>query len=130
MARATAGFVIGRWEENVAVDVPGAKFVRTSIGKTFSGEIVGTSIAEATMAGGTGSWRAYVAFERFDVTIDGRTGGFVLLHDAWGDASGGSATWTVMPTSGTGGLEGITGKAEIARHDDGSHTFVLDYDLG
>lgn len=39
------------------------------------------------------------------------------------------ASLVVLAGSGTGDLAGMTGSAEITRHEDGSHTFDLDYDL-
>lgn len=127
-AHAKSSFVIDKWEEQVAWDEDG-KVVRTSIGKTFSGGIEGTSVAEMTMAHARNGSMAYCGFERLTVTIDGKKGTFMLHHNATRFEGGGSASWTVMPSSGTGDLANIRGTATITRHDDGGHTFVLDYDL-
>jgi hypothetical protein len=35
----------------------------------------------------------------------------------------------VLSGSGTGEMAGLSGTAEITRHDDGSHTFTLEYTL-
>ncbi|GAA1230336.1 hypothetical protein GCM10009657_02260 [Oryzihumus leptocrescens] len=50
-------------------------------------------------------------------------------HDAFGDATGGTMQPDVMAGSGTEGLAGITGTADITRHEAGSHTLTLDYEL-
>ncbi|MBA2415722.1 MAG: DUF3224 domain-containing protein, partial [Geodermatophilaceae bacterium] len=71
----------------------------------------------------------YVGFERITATIDGRTGTFVLQHNAVGNSEGGDATWTVLADSGTGELRGIRGTAQIARDENGTHIFTLNYDL-
>ena len=34
-----------------------------------------------------------------------------------------------MPGSGSGGLAGLTGTMAIRRHDDGSHTWTMEYEL-
>jgi hypothetical protein len=127
-ARATSSFVIDRWQEDPVLDDKGVRFVRTSIGKTFSGDLVGTSVGEMIMAH-AGDTAAYLGFEQISATLAGRTGTFVLHHDAWHGGGGGGAAWTVLAGAGTGDLAGLRGKAEIKRHDDGSHTFVLDYEL-
>jgi hypothetical protein len=127
---ATSSFVIDRWEETIALEETGAKFVRTSIGKTFTGDIVGTSKGEMTMAHASPTSAAYCGFERFSVTLGGRNGGFTLHHNASAHATERSATWEIMPDSGTGDLANIRGTSTITRHEDGSHTFTLDYDFG
>ncbi|MBA2552302.1 MAG: DUF3224 domain-containing protein [Geodermatophilaceae bacterium] len=122
-------FVIDRWDEEVLEEHEGAHIVRTSVGKTFSGEITGTSDGWMTMARAQEGSMAYVGFERIDATIDGRTGTFVVMHNAVGNSEGGDATWTVLADSGTGELRGIKGTAQIVRDEDGMHTFSLEYDL-
>lgn len=129
-ARATSSFVIDSWQEQPVLDGNGVKFVRTSIGKTFSGDLVGTSVGEMIMAHAGSDSLAYAGFEQITVSLHGKSGTFVLHHDATMFSGGGSASWTIMNGSGTGELAGLRGKAELTRHDDGSHTLVLDYDLG
>jgi len=127
--RKTSSFVIDKWEEQVMWE-DDCKVVRTSIAKTFSGGIEGTSIAEMIMAHAREGSIAYCGFERLSVTIDGKKGTFVLHHDATQFQGGGSASWTIMVSSGTGELADLRGAATIARHEDGSHTLALDYDFG
>lgn len=125
----TSVFVIDRWDEVVIEEHEGAHIVRTTMGKTFSGELTGTSDGWMTMARAQQGSMAYVGFERINATIDGRSGTFVLRHNAVGSAEGGEATWEVLADSGTGQLRGIRGTAQIVRHQDGTHVFTLDYDL-
>ena len=60
-----------------------AKLARMSIDKQFHGDIEATSQGEMLSAGTdiTGS-AGYVAIERVTGTLDGRSGGFVLQHNA------------------------------------------------
>ena len=125
---ATSSFVIDKWEEHVVWDDAGKVF-RTSIAKTFTGGIQGTSVAEMIMAHARAGSMAYCGFERLTVTIDGRSGTFVIHHDATHYEGGGDASWKVMVGSGTGDFANIRGTATLTRHDDGSHTMVLDYEL-
>lgn len=122
-------FVIDRWDEEVIDEHEGAHVVRTAVSKTFSGDITGTSDGWMTMARAQRGSMAYVGFERITATIDGRTGTFVLQHNAVGNSEGGDATWTVLADSGTGELRGIRGTAQIARDENGTHIFTLNYDL-
>jgi hypothetical protein len=128
--RAVSPFNLDSFDGDSISDTDGVGIGRAQISKTFTGDLVGTGVVEmlTTVCGESGS-RAYVAMERIEGTLAGRTGSFVLHHSATATASGQSATWTVVPDSGTGELAGITGTGDIAIAPDGSHTFTLDYDL-
>ncbi|MEQ1505540.1 MAG: DUF3224 domain-containing protein [Myxococcota bacterium] len=126
--RATASFGIDRWEEQVAIDDGTTKVVRTTIHKTFTGGLVGTARGAMTMAHANGTM-AYQGYDLLDIELGGRRGTLVVVHDAWRRGYAGDARWTILAGSGTAGLAGIAGTATIARHDDGSHTLVLDYTL-
>ena len=71
-----------------------------------------------------------MGFERVVGSIHGRRGSFVLHHSATSSPEGRSATWSVVPDTGTGGLLGLRGEAEISVEPDGGHSSSLDYDLG
>ncbi len=129
MAKADSSFDITAWDQD-EIDRDGAFGLgKAVVKKTFSGDIEGTTVAHLLLGGVEGGGMAYSGFERFDVSVSGRKGSFVLLHHATMSASGGEASWTILDGSGTGELDGISGTGEIVRHDDGSHDFTLDYEL-
>ena len=127
--RATGDFVIDIWDQQPYDEASGASLARTRVTKTFRGEIEGTSTAELLMANARNGSMAYVGFERITATIHGRSGSFILHHNAVASAEGQSASWTILPHSGTGELESLRGQATITIEPDGGHTFTLDYDL-
>ena len=99
---------------------------RFAMTKTFSGAMVGTS--KGTMIGDR-VVDAYTALERFEGTLDGRKGGFVLLHRGYmSDAEGMNLDILVAPNSGTGELAGIRGKLAIEIKG-GKHLYDLAYSL-
>jgi hypothetical protein len=59
-------------------------------------------------------------------TLDGREGTFVLTHRGTASAAGATTAGEVVPGSGSGGLEGLEGTAEIVV-EDGVHRLVLEY---
>ena len=124
MSIAKSTFVIDRKTPTpVEFNVGGA--VRNRYEKTFSGDISGTSVVEATMLGlGDGKPLVYIAIEGFEVTVNGRTGGFILLHRAVHPEDGTTA-WTILDGSGTGELAGIRGTGTITP----GHEFTLEYDF-
>jgi Protein of unknown function (DUF3224) len=127
---ATGTFEIDSWDEKPYDEREGARLTRTRVTKTFNGDVEGESTAELLMAYGAreGS-AAYVGFERVVGRVNGRTGSFVLHHNASGSRGERSATWSVVPDSGTGELSGLKGEARISIGADGGHSFTLDYDF-
>jgi hypothetical protein len=128
--RAKAVFTIDLWDQETVDEAPGGTIARAHLTKTFHGDIEGTTTADIMMAGSaSGGSSAYVGFERFTVSVHGRSGTFVLHHNATSVDGQQSATWSVVPDTGTDGLTGLRGQAQIIIEPDGGHTFVLDYDL-
>jgi hypothetical protein len=97
--------------------------------KTFHGDLAGTSIVE--MLGilnkdiGSG---AYVAMERLNVTLDGRSGSFYLYHSSSMQRGKQAQSIQVVPDSGAGDLAGIAGSMTIDIVD-GKHFYNFSYDL-
>lgn len=96
-------------------DAAGASLSRVTVTKSWSGDIVGSSVAHllTAMSPVKGS-AGYVAVERMDVTIEGRTGTFVLQHCATSAVRGDQVlTVTVVPDTGTEDLRGIVGRLAV-----------------
>jgi hypothetical protein len=127
--QATGTFTIDTWDAQPYDELDGVSLARTRVTKTFSGEVAGTSTAELLMAGTPSGAAAYVGFERISASVHGRAGTFVLHHTATAADGAQSASWTVVPGSGTGALRGLRGAARIEQTPDGGHTFTLDYAL-
>lgn len=125
--RATGTFDIDTWDAIPFDEGEGATLTRTRVTKTFHGEIEGHSTAELLMASAPEGSAAYVGFERIVARVGDRAGSFVLQHNATSARGAQSATWTVMPDSGTGELRGLRGTATITQEPGGVHTFTLDY---
>jgi hypothetical protein len=105
---------------------------RMTIDKTFSGDIDGTSKGEMLTGGAdsTGAM-AYVALERVTGKLNGRSGSFLLMHNASmlkSDPASGLMQVTVVPQSGTDELSGLSGKLTITI-EAGKHSFDLEYEL-
>jgi hypothetical protein len=101
---------------------------RMSIDKQFHGDLEGTSkgfmlSSAATVVKGSGG---YVAMERVTGTLKGRTGSFVLQHSGTMTRGTPHLSVTVVPDSGTGQLEGVTGAMTI-KIDEGKHSYEFDY---
>jgi hypothetical protein len=95
--------------------------------KRFHGELDATSVVHMLAVGTDvpGS-AAYVAVERLAGRLEGRTGSFFLQHNGVMDRGAASLSLTIVPDSGTGELEGISGRMTIDITG-GKHFYTLDY---
>jgi hypothetical protein len=126
---ATCAFIIDSWKSEPYDDRDGVALSRTRVTKTFTGDLSGTSAAELLMASAPHESSAYVGFERIEGSLHGRQGSFVLHHSASADGGKQTASWTIVPDSGTGELAGIQGAARILIAPDGGHTLELAYEI-
>jgi len=100
---------------------------RHVIVKEYQGALTGNSQGEMLTAGQPAQGEAsYVAIESVQGTLDGRIGGFALVH--FGQMHAGSSTLSVKiaPGSGTGELAGLMGDLIIHR-ESGKHSYTLTY---
>jgi hypothetical protein len=108
-------------------DAPGKNLGRMSIDKQFRGDLEGTSKGEmlSAVTGVKGS-AGYVAIERFTGALHGRTGTFVLQHSGTMNRGKPDLNIVVVPDSGTGRLEGLSGKMNIVIAADGEHSYEFE----
>lgn len=112
-----------------AADESGAGLGRFTIDKQFHGDLEATSAGQMVSAGVSGKGSAgYVAIERVTGTLSGRRGSFVLQHNGLMTRGVPSLTIVVVPDSGTGELEGLTGKMEIIIAG-GKHSYDFEYSI-
>lgn len=115
--------------DTYATGVDGVKLGRMSIDKTFIGGLSAISKGEmlnavSPVAGSAG----YVAVEQVKGALEGKEGTFVLQHYGLMGGSGRVLTLEVVPDSGTGELEGLSGKMDI-RIEGGQHYYDFEYHL-
>jgi hypothetical protein len=111
-------------------DRDGVTLGHVTLGKTFHGDLTAEGVVHLTVVGTpVENSKSYVAVERIEGTLHGRSGSFVVQHNAVSDRGEQSLTVTVVPDSGTGELTGLRGRMEIDVAPDGSHSYVFDYTL-
>jgi len=107
----------------------GSTLGRMAIQKQFQGDLEGSSKGEmlSAMTGVKGS-AGYVAIERVSGRLGGRSGSFVLQHDATMSRGEPQLNIIVVPDSGTGELAGLSGKMNIII-EAGEHFYEFEYAL-
>lgn len=122
---AQSSFVIDR-KDATPVEWEGGLMSQNSFYKTFSGDITGSSLVKAVMLVTENSGPAvYVGVERYDVSVNGKKGTFVLTHTAIMPDPENRTRWEIVSGSGLGELTGITGTGHIQP----GHNFRLEYTL-
>ncbi|MGA2599534.1 MAG: DUF3224 domain-containing protein [Bryobacteraceae bacterium] len=102
---------------------------RLAIEKTFQGDLEATSwgqmlTARTSIQGSAG----YVAIERVTGSLHGRPGSFTLQHSGIMTRGEPQLTISVVPDSGSGELEGISGRIAI-QIEAGKHSYEFEYSL-
>jgi hypothetical protein len=103
---------------------------RMTIDKQFHGDLEAHSLGQmlSAMSSVKGS-AGYVAIEKVSGTLHGKKGTFVLQHNATMDRGKPMLNIIVIPDSGTGELEGLTGTMTINIAEGGEHSYNFSYSL-
>jgi hypothetical protein len=125
---ASAPFSNDRYDEEAYAEAEVVELSRVHISRTFTGDLEGESTAELMIAKAEGGG-GYIGHDRIMGTLAGKSGSFVFQHSGIMGPAGVSNTGTVVPGTGTGELEGITGEGTMLADRDGNHTLTLNYEL-
>lgn len=118
-------FEIQTWDEQ-PVDDADPKLTHTSVTKSFSGDLNGTSHMNYVMIYDDDGNAAVTAIERIDATIGDRTGCLVLRHTGGFSDGAATADIEVLAEYGTGDFAGVTGTGTMRADPSGTMTLNLD----
>ncbi len=128
--RATTTFAMKSWDEKPYAEMEGGrKLTRASVVYTYTGDIEGEGTVEYLMVYGPNGSGHYVGLERVEGKVGGRSGSFVIQHTGTFEAHSVSDTWFITPESGTGDLQGLTGRGEFSISGQGPFPITFEYDL-
>ena len=113
--------------DTYAEGINDVKLGRMAIDKTFHGGLSAVSKGEmlnvlTSVEGSAG----YVAIEQVSGMLEGITGSFVLQHYGTMSSNGQHLTLEVIPNSGSGELQELSGTMAI-RIENGQHYYDFDY---
>jgi len=128
---ANARFAIKSWDEkpySEGKDLP--RLSRAAVTKTLTGDIEGEGQTEYLMMYRSDGSAAFVGLERVTARIGGKSGTFVLQRTGVFENGEARESYTVVPGSATGELDGLRGEGNSFVGHGMEHPFALDYDLG
>jgi|tagenome__1003787_1003787.scaffolds.fasta_scaffold20308448_2 hypothetical protein len=129
---ATAEFQVTNWKEDSLLEAGGGpKVTRASVTMAFEGDLEGDGAVEWLMSYDNGSTARFVGMERVVGKVGDRSGTFVLQHIGAFDGETATAELLVVPGTGTGELEGLSGEGtfEAGMGAGGRRKLTLEYDL-
>jgi Protein of unknown function (DUF3224) len=131
LTHATATFETEGWTEDLITQLEGeSKITRVTTASLYAGDLEGKSGIAYLLYYMSAGYCAYIGFERFVGKLGGRSGSFVLRHDALFADGAATSRWTVVEGSGTGDLVGLRGSGGfVGRHGVKTTTATLDYDF-
>jgi hypothetical protein len=102
---------------------------RLALHKRFEGALKAEAWGQMlAVRGGVEGSAAYVALDRVEGELDGRRGSFCLHHRGVMERGAATLEVFVVPDSGTGELEGLSGRLGI-RIEGKAHFYDFDYEL-
>ena len=131
MPHAEGTFQVTSWDENTYQELgDGAKLTRASIKQDYSGDLDAKARWDAVMCYSRDGTAIYAGFSFMEGRLGDREGSFVLRADGAYDGKEAHSTWSVVPGSGTGGLDGLSGEGVAVAPHGPNGTFTFDYELG
>jgi hypothetical protein len=127
---ANARFAIKDWDEksySEGQDLP--RLTRASVTKTFTGDIEGEGQVEYLMMYRSDGSATFVGLERVVGRVGGKTGTFVLQRTGIFESGQAKESYSVIPGSATGDLQGLQGDGSSAVGHGMEHPFILSYEL-
>ncbi len=126
----TIPFQVTGWDETPYDETPDSPTLsRVDVKKIFDGELKGESAAQLLMCASEDGSAGYTVMERVEGCLCGRAGSFVMIHGGTHTPQETSrALGFIMPNSGTGELEGISGTVEFKTDEKGKN-IILDFVL-
>jgi len=126
-----ARFTIQSWEEKAYGEGEGLpKLTRAHVTKNFTGDLDGEGRVEYLMMYRDDGSASFVGVERVVGRIGPRFGSFVLQRAGVFEGGQAKETYSVVPGSGTGDLEGLHGEGSTSLGHGNEYPFTLDYELG
>ncbi|TKB43290.1 DUF3224 domain-containing protein [Thalassotalea mangrovi] len=101
---------------------------RIIIDKTYLGDLSGSGIGQMISKRTPDGHAAYAAIEEFNGELNGKSGGFTLLHQGLMSADSQQLHIQIIEGSGHGDLVGISGTLDIIQSEQ-SHSYQLHFEL-
>ncbi len=126
--RVEATFTVQGWTEHPFHEIEGGpRLTRASVAKRFEGAVEGDGVLEYLMIHHSDGSASFTGLERVVGRVGDRSGSFVLQHTGTYEGGTATASWFVVPGSGTGDLTGMRGEGGFSAPHAERYVMTLDY---
>ena len=101
---------------------------RMLIAKTYLGDMIGSGIGQMISKRTDNGTAVYYAIEEFSGSVNGKSGGFTLVHKGHMSKESQSLEVTILEGSGSGELQNVSGSMLIVQ-DANEHRYELTFEL-
>jgi hypothetical protein len=130
MKTANARFAIKSWDEKPYGEGEGRpRLTRASVTRTYTGDIEAEGQVEYLMMYRVDGSATFVGLERVIGRMGGKTGTFVLQRTGVFEGGQAKESYSVIPGSASGELQGLRGDGSSAVGHGMEHPFTLRYEL-
>jgi len=128
--KANARFAIKSWDEKPYSEGQGQpKLTRATVTKSYTGDIAGDANVEYLMMYRSDGTATFVGLERVVAKIGGKSCSFVLQRTGVFEDGQAKESYSVVPGSATGELQGLRGDGTSSVGHGMEHPFTLSYEL-
>lgn len=128
--KANARFAIKGWDEKPYSESAGQpKLTRASVTKSYTGDISGDATVEYLMMYRSDGTATFVGLERVVGQIGGKNGSFVMQRMGVFEDGQAKESYSIVPGSATGELQGLRGDGTSSVGHGMEHPFVLTYEI-
>lgn len=130
--RATGTYEIRGWDEKTwdgkdHSEQSGAKLTHADVKLAFHGDIEGDGRVQFLMAYRDDAFASFIGLQQITGRIGERSGSVIMRIDGVFENGAATSTWSVIPGSGTGELQGLRGEGSSVAHHGDQQPFTLDY---
>lgn len=130
MTTGKTSFTTKAWDEKSYTEVDGDhKLTRTHAVFVYEGEIEGEGTVDYLMAYCPNGLGNFVGLERIVGRLAGRSGSFVIQHTGTFDPQSVNTHLHIVPGSGTGDLQGLTGAGDVVLAGHGPYPITFEYEF-
>jgi len=129
-ATAKGKFEVTDWDEKPYAKLgESGKLTKASVKGSLTGDIVGEAVTEWLMCYASEKEATFFGFQKIDGTVAGKKGSFVIEMSGTFDGKVAESTWSVVPGTGSGDLEGLTGEGTFHSPHGTKADYSLDYEI-
>jgi hypothetical protein len=123
---------IRSWNETKSETLAdGGRFVHVRIEEEFAGgDIIGVSWWDDLLYYRNDGTATFVTLGQVSGVLHGRRGSFIVTTSGTFDGEKATSQWTIVPRSGTGELQDISGIGAMVTSSGKPGSYTLDYTLG